>query len=404
MAKRVVVTGYGIISALGTGAEATAMALRAGRSGIAPVHYLATGLTHLPVGEVKLTNAEMALMTGTGYPWCDLRTVLMGIIAGREAIASAHLCASDLSRAAFINGTTVGGMDCTEQFFKEAFDSDAQCDEVERMRTVSCGSTTELTADALGSFRTVTTSSTACSSAANALILGAAMIKEGLVDIAVAGGSEALTKFHVNGFNTLMILDHERCRPFDRDRAGINLGEGAAYLVIESEESARLRGARPHAILSGYANACDAFHQTATSENGEGAYRSMSAALAMAGIRPEEVGYINTHGTGTPNNDECELAAMERVWPKGLPPFSSTKAMTGHTTSASGSIESVISIIAMQEGFIPANLGFRNPIKEGSTPVTTTVCGASLRHVVKNSFGFGGNDSTLVFSKPDSDE
>ncbi|MCM1066630.1 MAG: beta-ketoacyl-[acyl-carrier-protein] synthase family protein [Muribaculaceae bacterium] len=397
---RVVVTGFGIISALGTGVEATADALRKGRSGVAPVSYLATGLTHLPVGEVRLTNAQMADLTDADEPESELRTVLMGIIAGREAVASAKLSEADIARAAFISGTTVGGMDRTEMFFDKVFESNACCDDVVQMRSVSCGTSTVLTADAIGRFRTVTTSSTACSSAANAIALGADMIKAGLIDVAVAGGSEALSRFHVNGFNTLMILDSERCRPFDRDRAGINLGEGAAFLVIESEESARRRGVEPIAVLSGYANACDAFHQTAGSDNGEGPFRSMSAALAMAGLKPSDISYINTHGTGTPNNDVCELTAMERIWHDALPPFSSTKPLTGHTTSASGSIESVLSLLAMQGSFLPANLGFANPIKKGAEPVKTTVEGVELKHIVKNSFGFGGNDTTLIFSKP----
>lgn len=224
------------------------------------------------------------------------------------------------------------------------------------------------------------------------------MIKAGLVDIAVVGGSEALSKFHLNGFNTLMILDGERCRPFDKDRAGINLGEGAAYLVIESESSAKARGAEILGELSGYANTCDAYHQTASSDNGDGAYLSMTKALAMAGLQPDEIDYVNAHGTGTPNNDITELAAMRRVFGDKLPKFSSTKAFTGHTTSASGSIESVICLLAINRGFIPVNLGFKNEIDNDAKPVDKTII-AEVDHVVDNAFGFGGNDTTLIFSK-----
>ena len=179
------------------------------------------------------------------------------------------------------------------------------------------------------------TLSTACSSATNAIITGANMLRCGLADIVVVGGAECLSLFHLNGFNALMILDHQPCRPFDRDRAGLNLGEGAAYLVMETAASAQQRGLKPKFVLSGYANTCDAFHQTASSPEGEGAYLAMTAALKTAGLKPEDIQYINAHGTGTPNNDESESKAILRVFGEHYPPVSSTKSFTGHTTSAS---------------------------------------------------------------------
>lgn len=395
---KVYVTGSGIVSALGAGCEATLDSLLNERPGIGRVRHLATEHVEFPVGEVPLSNAEMAATLGVGYPESGLRTVLLGIMAGREAIVSARLSGSDIREAAFISGTTVGGMDRTEQFFKSAFDSNSESEDSAELRFNDCGCSTELIADRLGRFRMVTTTSTACSSAANAIILGANLIKAGVTDIVVAGGSEALTRFHLNGFNTLMILDRERCRPFDRDRAGINLGEGAAYIVLESEESMKRRGVTPLAELSGYANTCDAFHQTASSENGEGAYRAMREAMDMGRLTPTDISYVNAHGTGTPNNDETELAAMERIWTRGLPPFSSTKSLTGHTTSASGAIESVISLLAMSHGFLPVNRGWKTPIHEGAVPVHRSGTKCNIKHIINNSFGFGGNDSSLIFS------
>lgn len=391
-------TGAGIVSAIGIGKHATLQALLRGESGVAHIRHLPTGHDEFPVGEVPLSNERLAALAGVGYPSDGLRTVLLGILAAREAVEEAALTPALLRRAAFISGTTVGGMDKTERHFKKVIDSNTETDEARELRYNDCGYSTELIADTLGRFSMVTTTSTACSSAANALILGANLIRAGVVDIAVVGGSEALSRFHLNGFNTLMILDTDRCRPFDRDRKGINLGEGAAYLVIESESSMRRRSARPLARLSGYANTCDAFHQTASSDNGEGAYLSMTGAMAMAGLSPKSISYINAHGTGTPNNDATELAAMQRVWPEGLPPFSSTKPMTGHTTSASGSIESVICLLAMNHGFLPPSLGVETPIAEGAMPVTEPTY-ARLTHVLNNSFGFGGNDSTIIFTK-----
>ena len=399
MADKVFVTGAGIISALGVGIEATLKSLLSGKSGIGRITHLETEHEEFPVGEVALSNAEMSRMLNVGYPIDGLRTVLMGIIAAKEAVASAKLLPSELRTAAFISGTTVGGMDKTERHFKTVFDSNTETEDSYELKYNDCGYSTELIADSIGKFSLVTTTSTACSSAANAIILGANLIKSGVVDIAVVGGSEALTKFHLNGFNTLMILDKENCRPFDRDRTGINLGEGAAYIVLESENSAIRRNADILGILSGYANTCDAFHQTASSENGEGAYLAMRKAMDMASLSPRDIDYINAHGTGTPNNDETELAAMQRIWDYELPKFSSTKAFTGHTTSASGSIEAVICLLALKHGFLPQNLGWENPIKDDAVPVLGNCSTESVENIINNSFGFGGNDSTLIFSK-----
>ena len=334
MGERIFVTGCGIISALGVGTDATLRALLSCESGIGPLRHLATTHDEFPVGEVELSNSEMAEMLGVGYPEEGLRTVLLGIIAAREAVGHAGLTDVDIRNAAFINGTTVGGMDKTERHFKSVFDSETHSPDCVELKYNDCGYAGDLIADNIGRFTMVTTTSTACSSAANAIIMGANMIKAGLVDIVVAGGAEALTRFHLNGFNSLMILDRESCRPFDRDRAGINLGEGAAYIVIESERSARARGVDILAELSGYANTCDAFHQTASSENGEGPYLAMRKAMDMGRLTPADIDYINAHGTGTPNNDATELAAMHRIWDYALPEFSSTKSFTGHTTSA----------------------------------------------------------------------
>lgn len=399
MSERILITGAGIISSLGMGVEATFKSLREGVCGIGVITHLDTAHTEFPAGEVALSNEEMASMLNVGYPENELRTVLMGIIAAKEAVESAKLSDADIRKAAFISGTTVGGMDKTEKYFKSAFDAETKTKDSLELKYNDCGYSTELISESIGNFVMSTTTSTACSSAANAIILGAEMIKAGIVDIAVVGGAEALTKFHLNGFNTLMILDKETCRPFDRDRAGINLGEGAAYIVLENEESAKGRNITPLGVLSGYANTCDAFHQTATSENGEGAYLAMRKAMDMAHLNPRDIDYINAHGTGTPNNDACELAAMERIWGYELPAFSSTKALTGHTTSASGSIEAVICLLALQHSFIPPNLGWKNPIHNGAVPVTEIKDCVNIRHIINNSFGFGGNDSSLIFSK-----
>jgi 3-oxoacyl-[acyl-carrier-protein] synthase-1 len=228
----------------------------------------------------------------------------------------------------------------------------------------------------------------------------ASLIRNGYTDRMLAGGSDALSRFTINGFSTLKILDEAQCNPFDENRGGLNLGEGAAYLLLESEKSA---AAHPEDILgelSGCGNACDAFHQTAMSDNGEGPYLSMKYALADAGISIDDVDYINLHGTGTDNNDVSEGRAIERLGAKTIPPYSTTKSYTGHTLGAAGAIEAVISILSIRERMIFPNLNFTTRMKELSCdPVREVVRNADLTHVMSNSFGFGGNNSSLILSK-----
>lgn len=395
MNKNIVITGEGIISAIGNDKAAVLQSLLDGRSGIVEMKHLHSSHHELPVGEVQLSNDEMKAMLALPIEEQTSRTSLMGMLAVRQALAEAQLpeTAPKNRRVVLISGTTVGGMDITEQYYDSFATSDEHLD---CLKKHDCGSSTEEIAAMFG-ISECTTISTACSSAANALILGANLLKTGQADLVIAGGSEALTRFHLNGFNSLMILDHEPCRPFDAQRAGLNLGEGAAFVVMETEASARERGADIHAWLTGYGNACDAFHQTASSDNGEGAYRAMTEALEMAHLKPEDIGYVNAHGTGTPNNDLSESAALKRVFAEKMPLISSTKAFTGHTTSASGSIETVICLLAMQHHFVPANLRWEHQIPDGITP-TTGVKDVTLKHVVCNAFGFGGNDSSLILS------
>ena len=389
------ITGAGIVSAIGIGKTETLEALRDKRTGIAALRYLKTDHHEFPVGEVKLSDDEMKQRLGiTAEP--TTRTALMGMLAMDEALAQAGL--QDRGDAvAFVSGTTVGGMDKSEQYYLDYLENDSRNDYI---RTHDCGATTELIARRYGQLFTMCTSiSTACSSAANAIILGANLIRSGQTQIAVVGGSECITKFHLNGFNSLMILDHEQCRPFDDTRAGLNLGEGASYLVIETLTSARQRGATILAELSGYGNACDAFHQTASSDDGEGAFLAMQKALRMAGLQPEDIDYVNAHGTGTPNNDVSESQALKRLFGEQMPQVSSTKGMTGHTTSASGSVETTICLLALQHQIVPANFGWSKPMADGITPVTDTTPLRPLEHIMCNSFGFGGNDSSIIISK-----
>ena len=418
----IAITGEGIVSAIGLNKQEVLSSLQEGRTGIGEMHYLQSVHHELPVGEVKLSNEQMKEMLGISPSKVMSRTALMGMLAIQQALENtgftatptengmdlSHDISSDPLRILLVSGTTVGGMDITELSYDclsrqlERGES-LSPEDIELLKHHDCGNSTQQMADHFGIFDDVTTISTACSSAANAIMLGARLLKMGRADVVVAGGTEALSRFHLNGFNSLMILDHEPCRPFDATRAGLNLGEGAAYVVLEPEEQAKARKVEPHAYLTGYGNACDAFHQTASSENGEGAYLAMMEALQTAHLKPSDIQYVNAHGTGTPNNDQSESVSLHRVFGDKMPWVSSTKSFTGHTTSASGSIETVISILALQHHFVPGNLGWKNPMENGITP-TLGESNAQLENVLCNSFGFGGNDTSLVISaKPKGD-
>lgn len=386
------VTGLGIICSIGNDADSVLDSLRKKESGVGSMKYLHSKHSYLPVGEVQLSNEQMKDILGIEDETPMSRTTLMGAIAIRQALNHAGISVEELNgkRVALISGTTVGGMDLTENYYEQMKTDDSL---LYLPKSNECGKSTEEMAEIVGLVNAQTcTISTACSSALNSIILGSEMLKRNEVDVVIAGGSEALSRFHLNGFNTLMILDKEQCRPFDDTRAGLNLGEGAAYVVLEKNSDKSL------AFVAGYGNRCDAFHQTASSDNGEGAYLAMKEALEMAHLKPEDIQYVNAHGTGTPNNDITESQALIRIFGEDMPEISSTKAFTGHTTSASGSIEAVICILAMQNNFTPANLGWKNKIEGGIVP-TFGNDNIVLENVICNSFGFGGNDSSIVISK-----
>ena len=383
----IAITGMGILCAIGNDKAAVLDALRRKQSGIGRMKYLPSVHTDIPVGEIKLSTDEMKQMLGIPGDEPVSRTSVIGALAVREALAQAGIEDVTGKRVALISGTTVGVMDVTEQHFIQ------KKMEPRLPNGNECGkSTLEIARYAGLEGAACCTICTACSSALNAIMLGSDMLKNDEVDLVVAGGSEPLSIFHLNGFNTLMILDRERCRPFDETRAGLNLGEGAAFVVLQKDVPDGL------AYVHGYANRCDAFHQTATSKNGEGAYQAMTGALQMAGIQPEDIKYINAHGTGTPDNDASETAAFRRIFGDNLPEMSSTKSYTGHTTSAAGSVETVICILAMQNSFVPASLGWSHLMPDGYVPSMGRT-GIDLDYVMCNSFGFGGNDSSLILGK-----
>jgi 3-oxoacyl-[acyl-carrier-protein] synthase-1 len=396
MARRVFVTGIGIICAIGKNVSETLASLQASRSGISHISILETlHRGELPVGEIQLTNEQLALLAGVTDLDMETRTSLLGLIAASEALHNAGIDPKDRHhRTGVVSASTVGGMDRTEINYRKYHLGPPYSNFV---LTHDCGDSTEKIATRLGFRDLVSTISTACSSSANSVMFGARLIRHGMLDRVVAGGTDSLSKFTLNGFNTLMILDKQHCRPFDKSRTGLNLGEGAAFLVLESEEA--LDGRTPLCELTGFANANDAYHQTASSPDGYGPFLSMSQALETACLEPGAIDYINAHGTGTDNNDLTEGIAIERIFGDKVPMVSSTKPFTGHTLGAAAAVEAVISILCIQHKMVVPNLNFREKIDElHFEPVKEIRFDQPLRHVLSNSFGFGGNDSTLIFS------
>lgn len=356
MRKNIVITGCGIISA----------------TKISQIKHLDFPDFTFPVGEVDISNDNLKEQLHIPTDATIGRTALLGIHALGQAAESAGVDQETPGKKILISGTTAGDMDITEQYW-HVIDQHAGL-----ILRHDCGSCTELIAEHFGFIDKCTTISTACSSGANAILEAAELLEAGMADIVFAGGTEALTKFHLSGFASLMILDRDVCRPFSDNRAGLNLGEGAAYLAMETEEHAISRGAKILCYFAGGGNACDAFHQTASSADGEGAYLAMTQALKNANISAADIQYVNAHGTGTINNDNSEMAALHRIFGDKMPEVESTKSITGHTTSAAGAIEAVACIKKMQQ----------NP---------------SLQFVMDNSFGFGGNDTSLIFSRSKSE-
>tara|TARA_R110002167_G_scaffold163242_15_gene360008 strand:- start:216 stop:1415 length:1200 start_codon:yes stop_codon:yes gene_type:complete len=397
MGTGIAITGMGIISAIGNNVAENYEALISGKIGISKISHIHTvHKDSIMVGEIPTTNE--ALEQQLGLPlnsWS--RTTLLGAIAAKEAVHHAGIIDINDCRTGLISGTTVGGMDKSEHYFYDYFENDKAWHHINGLHA---GDSTQKIAAQIGleeSF--ATTISTACSSAANAIMLGARMIQAGQLDRVVVGGTDALSKFTINGFKTLMILSDTYNTPFDDNRKGLNLGEAAAYLVLESDAVVARDQKKVLGYVKGYGNANDAFHQTASSDHGDGAVMAMEKALKIAGLVPGDVDYINAHGTATPNNDLSEGRALLRFFGKNVPEFSSTKAYTGHTLAPAGAVEAVYSILALQNNVIYPNLNFITPMKEFDLLPQTVLKHKELNVVLSNSFGFGGNCTTLLFSK-----
>ena len=388
----------GIISAIGNNVEENLNSLKTGKHGISDISLFETRHAGtIKTGEIKLSNKELIEKLQISEDTKATRTSLLGMMAAKEAVENAEITDINEYKTGLISSTSVGGMDITENYYYRYEDFPEKQKYID---SHDAGDSSLLIANYLGLNGLVSTISTACSSAANAIMMGAKLIKNGILDRVIVGGTDSLSKFTLNGFNTLMILTDSYNTPFDNDRKGLNLGEAAAFIVLESDEVVKKQNKKVLGYLSGYGNANDAHHQTASSENGQGAFLAMEKALKVSGLQKENIDYINVHGTATPNNDLSEGRAMIRIFGENkVPEFSSTKAFTGHTLAAAAAIEAVYSLLAIQNNIIFPNLNFKTKMQEFDLTPVTELKEKNIDHVLSNSFGFGGNCSTLIFSK-----
>jgi 3-oxoacyl-(acyl-carrier-protein) synthase len=385
--RGVAITGMGILSGLGCGLEPHLEALRAGRSGLGPLTLFSLpGMPPSPVGEVHEAALE-------GLP--GSRSAALALLAARQAVGEARLEGPGVLAI----GTTTGGILESEQhYLKHRGQEGAQ--ERELLRYHPVGTVADVLARELRLSAERHTFSTACSSSANAIGYGASRITQG-VPWALVGGVDALCRLICCGFYSLKLLSSAPCRPFDRNRQGLSLGEGAAFLLLEGEEHARRRGAPILGYVAGWGCSADAYHITAPHPEGLGAATAMRAALEDAGLAPSEVDYVNAHGTATPANDKAEALALQAVFPGEGPLVSSTKGATGHTLGAAGALEAVLCVLALSAGHAPATVGLSEPDPQlRLRHVPPGGVDTPLRVALSNSFGFGGNNAALVLTRP----
>ncbi|MCB7480233.1 beta-ketoacyl-[acyl-carrier-protein] synthase family protein [Christiangramia sediminis] len=391
--KGIAVTGMGIISAIGRDIEETHLSLKYGKNGISFPEILPTKHKDLPVGEIKLSNSELSELLNLPEDHSYTRAALLGIYAIKELLENSAYDQFP-EDTGFISGTSIGGIDMTEKHF---YDYKNNPEKRKYIQAQHPGYTTEKIAEYFGLNGMITTISTACSSSANAIMMGAQMIESGKLMRVIVGGSDCLTKFTLNGFNSLKILSTKNSRPFDNARDGLNLGEAAGYLMLEAEDC--INGKTVLGRVSGYGNANDAFHQTASSENGEGAFQAISKALKKANLSTTDIDFINAHGTGTKNNDLSESVALKRIFGDKVPYFSSTKGFTGHTLGAAGAVEAIFSLLAIQKGEMFPNLNFSTEMLETGLGPVTGFQKKNINTMLSNSFGFGGNCTSLIFQR-----
>ncbi|HQK99730.1 MAG TPA: beta-ketoacyl-[acyl-carrier-protein] synthase family protein, partial [Smithellaceae bacterium] len=295
-----------------------------------------------------------------------------------------------------------GGLLEAEDFYAELLAKGAASARFSRLSAIYCASSADRIASTFGFLGPKTTFMTACSAGATALGFARDMILNGQARRMIAGGVEPMCRLTYAAFNALKSVDEGVCRPFDKNRAGLSLGEASALVVMETLEEARNRGAKIYGEILGYGVTCDSFHMTAPDEKASGAVRSMRAALEASGLQPDDIDYINAHGTATPVNDVMETKAIKEVFGKRAYsiPVSSTKSMHAHTLGAAGALEGVVCLLALAFGFVPPTISSTEPDPDCDLDyVTNGARKQTLRTALSNSFAFGGNNTTVVFAR-----
>jgi 3-oxoacyl-[acyl-carrier-protein] synthase II len=390
--RRVVVTGLGAVSPYGAGVKAYWAGLAGGTCAIRP-------LTLFDPDGFRCRIAAEVPDLADGSPRRS-RADRLALAAAREALADADLGPAECADAGLVVGAVGGGMLEAERWYWSRDEQPRPHGWSRALRTILPSAHAETLGHALrlrGPRHTVVT---ACSSGAVALAEAAELIADGVIDTALAGGVDAMTRLCFMGFNALKLLDPGPCRPFDRERRGMSIGEGAAFVVLESAERARARGARAYAELAGCGMTTDAYHVTAPQPEGEGMVRAIRAALQAAGLAPAGVGYANAHGTATLQNDRIEARALAQVFGEGGLLVSSTKSMIGHTMAAAGALEAVATILALVHDTVPPTASLVSQDPEVVFDCVPRVAReVAVDHAITNSFGFGGQNVTLLFRR-----
>ena len=389
-------SGLGVVSPYGAGAKCFWLGLAAGTCAIKPITVIETeGFRSRIAAEIPAD-----VMSALGSSWRRSRADRIALAAAREALADSGLMGRERAEAALLIGAVGGGMLEGEDWYWAQTLGDGRSSRKGALRSILPFSHADMLGWRLGLTGPKETVVMACASGAASIALGADLVRAGVTPTALVGGVDALTHTCFMGFNALKLLDPSPCRPFDRDRRGMSLGEAAAFLVIEDAEHCRARGGRVHARLAGYGMSTDAHHVIAPHPDSEGMIHAMHLALKDARLPPTAVGYVNAHGTGTQQNDRVEALALRQVFGEGAVLVSSTKSLIGHTMAGAGSLEAVATILALQHELLPptANLETVDP-EVAFDCLPRTARPARISAALSNSFGFGGQNVSLIFAR-----
>jgi 3-oxoacyl-[acyl-carrier-protein] synthase II len=410
--RRVVVTGIGLVSSLGIGTEANWQALLAGQSGVGTItKFDATAFSTQIAGEVKRFD-PLRFIEKKDVKKMDV-FIQYAIAASQFAVDDARLVISpDISsRVGVFIASGIGGFTTIEREHKALLEGGPRKISPFFIPSAIINLAGGQVSIRFGARGPNSATCTACAASAHAIGDAYEIIRRDAADVMIAGGSEAaITPMGVGGFGALRALSTRNdepsraSRPFDKDRDGFVVGEGAGVLILEEYENARRRGARIYAELVGYGMSADAFHITAPSDDGDGPFRVMGSALESAGVRPEQVAYINAHGTSTPHGDKVETLAIKRCFGEHARALavSSTKSMTGHLLGASGGLEAGITVLAVHCQVAPPTINLDEPDPECDLDyVPNTKRALNIEYALSNSFGFGGTNAALLFRKCD---